>query len=429
MHPTEASPPREAQEGQGPSARQARSLNPWALAALCSVPFVMVLGNSMLIPVFPLIERTLGITSFQVGLLVTAFSVPAGLLIPVAGALSDRYGRKVVMVPALVLYGTGGLLAGLSAVLADEPFALILGARVLQGVGAGGTYQLAMTLAGDLLPGGRRAKALGLLETSNGAGKVVSPLLGSLLAVVAWFAPFFFYGALTLPAALAVWWLVPEGPPRGQPVRRYFQGLKQVYREKGASLAGAYATGAVSLFLLFGALAAFSDQLEAVYRVKDLWKGLALAVPVTAMALLSYVTGRLLQGRPGRVQPAIVLGLGTTALALAALPLLQSLTWRLVDLMVLGVGVGSSLTPVNTAVTGAVDAARRGAVTCLYGSMRFFGVAAGPPAFGLAAGAGWGPWALYLTAAGLAAATAAAVALGFRPGRLVLGPGKGPAES
>src|SRR5690554_3477303 len=162
---------------------QPQGLKPWALAALCSVPFVMVLGNSMLIPVFPLIERTLGITPFQVGLLITAFSLPAGLLIPVAGALSDRFGRKVIMVPALVLYGTGGLLAGAAGLLLENPYPFLLGARVVQGVGAGGKYQLAMTLTGDLLPRGERARALGLLETSNGIGKVVSPLLGSLLGV------------------------------------------------------------------------------------------------------------------------------------------------------------------------------------------------------------------------------------------------------
>lgn len=61
----------------------------------------MVLGNSMLIPVFPQMKQVMGLTQFQVGLIVTFFSVPAGILIPFAGFLSDRYGRKVIMVPAL----------------------------------------------------------------------------------------------------------------------------------------------------------------------------------------------------------------------------------------------------------------------------------------------------------------------------------------
>ncbi|NLJ79618.1 MAG: MFS transporter, partial [Firmicutes bacterium] len=73
-------------------------------AVLCAVPFVMVLGNSMLIPVFPQMKAVMHLTQFQVGLIVTFFSVPAGILIPLAGFLSDRYGRKAIMVPALFLY-------------------------------------------------------------------------------------------------------------------------------------------------------------------------------------------------------------------------------------------------------------------------------------------------------------------------------------
>lgn len=389
----------------------------------------MVLGNSMLIPVLPAMEQALGVSAVQVGLLITAFSVPAGLLIPLAGALSDRYGRKIVMVPALILYGTGGLLAGAAALWLAEPFPYILGARVLQGVGAGGTYQLAMTLTGDLLPSGKRARALGLLETSNGAGKVASPLLGSLLGVITWFAPFFFYGALAIPAALAVWAAVPEGSPKGQALGQYFAGLKSVAQEKGVGLAGAYLTGAVTLFLLFGALATFSDQAEAVYGLRDLWKGLALAVPVTGMAICSYLVGRWLTGKPERIQPALLTGLGVAAAALAVVPLVHGLTWRLTALLFLGIGVGTSLTPANTAVTGSVDAARRGAVTCLYGSMRFFGVALGPPAFGLVVGAGWSSPAIYWTAAALALGTATAVALVFHPGRLLTQLRQGPSEA
>lgn len=54
---------------------------------LCLVPFIMVLGNSMLIPVLPKIKKAVDINQFQVGLMVTAFSVPAGMVIPLAGIL------------------------------------------------------------------------------------------------------------------------------------------------------------------------------------------------------------------------------------------------------------------------------------------------------------------------------------------------------
>ena len=73
------------------------------LIALASVPLVMTLGNSMLIPILPTIEKKLHISSFQVSMIITIYSIVAILLIPIAGYLSDRWGRKMVMVPSLLI--------------------------------------------------------------------------------------------------------------------------------------------------------------------------------------------------------------------------------------------------------------------------------------------------------------------------------------
>ena len=150
--------------------------------ALLSVPFTLVLSNSLLIPVLPQIRKALNISLFQSGLIITAFSLTAGVVIPVAGYLSDRTGRKAIMVPALVLFGLGGVAAGLAAWLLPRPYPWILGARILQGIGGGGTYQLALALAGDIYTGKKRSRAVGYLEGANGFGKVVAPLLGSATA-------------------------------------------------------------------------------------------------------------------------------------------------------------------------------------------------------------------------------------------------------
>ena len=78
------------------------------LLAVSSVPLVMTLRNSMLIPVLPLIEKKLKITSFQVSLLITVYSIVAIILITIAGYLSDRFERECVMVPCLIIAGIGG---------------------------------------------------------------------------------------------------------------------------------------------------------------------------------------------------------------------------------------------------------------------------------------------------------------------------------
>lgn len=181
------------------------------IAILVTVPFIMVLGNSMLIPVLPAIQKALDLSLLQAGLLITAFSVPAGTTIPFAGMLSDRVGRKIVMGPALIIYGTGGLLAGLAALFfKDQAYPYLIGARIIQGIGAGGTYQLAMALAGDLIQDQERAQVLGLLEAANGLGKVVSPLAGAAIGLISWYMPFFVYGALALPIAFAILFFVQE---------------------------------------------------------------------------------------------------------------------------------------------------------------------------------------------------------------------------
>ena len=371
---------------------------------LAAVPFVMVLGNSMLIPVFPRMEQEMGLTQFQVGLLITAFSVPAGLLIPFTGALSDYVGRKVVIAPALVLYGLGGLVAGTAALLLDHPYTAILAGRIIQGLGAGGTYQIALALTGDLFTSEERTKAVGMLEAANGLGKVTSPILGSLFALIAWFAPFFAYGALAIPVALLVWWVVkePEGARSRKPFKEYVRGLAAVFRRKAWSLAACYLAGMAGLFLLFGLLSHLSDVLEDPYGIEGFAKGFVLAIPVGVMAATSYLSGLVLEKRRRLHKAAVVAGLALAAAAFAALALLDGLIAMIVLSSVIGLGIGAVLPPVNTMVTGATDSEERGLVTSLYGTVRFFGVAIGPPAFGLLIGAGAAV--TFLTGAGIAAA-------------------------
>ena len=355
-------------------------------AVLCGVPFVMVLGNSMLIPVFPQMKKVMDLTQFQVGLIVTFFSVPAGILIPLAGFLSDRYGRKPIMVPALFIYGVGGLICGFAALFMKNPYNLLLVGRVVQGAGAGGTYQLAMALTGDTFQSSERTKALGLLEASNGLGKVLSPILGSLIALLSWYAPFFAYGLLAFPIAFGVWFLVSEkdGERCTDTLQEYWKKLKEVFKEKAKLLLGSYLVGMVALFLLFGVLSYVSDILESDYNLFGLTKGFVLAIPVFSMALTSYLSGVFLSDKRNLWKPIIVGGMFGTAVTLGLLPFFTNLIPYMAILFFTGISIGILLPPINSLITGATSTDRRGMITCLYGTVRFFGVAIGPPTFGLA---------------------------------------------
>ena len=356
---------------------------------LCTVPFIMVLGNSMLIPVLPKMMGVMHLSLFQVGLVITIFSIPAGVIIPFAGALSDRVGRRVIMTPSLLLYGLGGLGAGFSAWLLPHPYPWLMAARLLQGIGAGGTYQLAMAVAGDMFESKKRASALGLLEAANGLGKVVSPIAGSALALIVWFLPFFAYGVLSFPVAALIWFIIRE--PRNTRAQggmnQYWQGLKHTFADKGRSILTTFLGGAAVLFILFGTLSYLADILEKHFHYGEILRGMLIAIPVLASAVTSYISGTVLQKKIASwARRIVVAGLALIALAMALEPIFvtSNVVWALLVLVFQGIGTGSVLPSINTMVTSATTSKERGVVTSLYGSVRFFGVAMGPPLFSMA---------------------------------------------
>lgn len=358
---------------------------PLYIAILGAVPFIMVLGNSMLIPVFPQLKRAMELTQFEAGLLITVFSAPAAIVIPFAGILSDHIGRRKVIAPALLVYGAGGLIAGVAALVLREPYPLVLTGRVVQGIGAGGTYLLAVALAGDIFSGSGRTRVLGILEAANGVGKVVSPILGAAVALLAWWAPFFVYGVLAIPAALLVWFLIDEPPiQEARGLRQYARQLGRIFRERGVPLAVTYLTGMAMLFLLFGVLSFVSDELGPRYGIRGFAGGLVLAIPVGTMAVTAYVAGMFFQDHLRFLKPAILAGAGLAALSLAASAMFTALVPFMSALAFLGIAIGAVLPAINMLITSAARREERGLVTSLYGAVRFIGVAVGPPTFALA---------------------------------------------
>ena len=355
------------------------------IAILGAVPFIMVLGNSMLIPVLPQLEAAMELSQLQVALLITLFSAPAAVVIPFAGIISDHIGRRKVIAPALLTYGVGGLIAGGAAVLMRDPYPLVLAGRIVQGIGAGGTYLLAVALAGDIFAGSGRTRVLGILEAANGAGKVVSPVLGAAVALIAWWAPFFVYGVLAIPVALLVWFLIEEPPVKeSRSLTAYGRALVRVFRKRGVPLAATYLAGMAMLFVLFGVLSFVSDELGPRYGIRGFAGGLVLAIPVGTMAGVAYLAGSYFQNRWEVLKPAILVGAGLAAASLAAAAMFEALVPFMAALAFLGAAIGAMLPAINMLVTSSAHREERGLVTSLYGAVRFIGVAVGPPAFALA---------------------------------------------
>lgn len=352
--------------------------------SLCLVPFIMVLGNSMLIPILPTIQKEMGITQFQAGLIITFFSVPTGILIPLAGFLSDQWGRRAILIPGIIIYGLGGGLAGLSALFLAEPYYPLLASRILMGIGAAGTGQLAMAATGDLFNSRERVKALGYIEAANGLGKVSSPIIGSTTALLAFYAPFFVYPLLSLFSVLAILFFLPSPPPeeKGETLRQYLGKLNQIGKTKGRELALALLTALNSLTVLFGILFYFSHIIEDIYAWQGLIRGLALASPVIALSIVSILNGLYLKN--WRILHLILMGLGFLTFSLLGISLVEKPLPLITSITFLGVGLGLILPGLNTLFTSAVREEKRGVITSIYASIRFFGTALGPLLFSLA---------------------------------------------
>lgn len=389
----------------------------WIVVTLLAlIPLLMVLGNSALIPVMPTMQRELHITKFQVSLLITLFSVPAGIVIPFAGFLSDRISRKWIVGPALLLFGAGGVLAGCASWWFSKPYTFILIARVIQGIGASGTAPIAMAWVGDLFTGSQRSKVLGINEAGNAFGKVVSPIIGAAIALISWFMPFFIFPILCIPMALGVWFLLPSqsGKKSQQSVKDYVKSVGAVFKAEGRWLLTGYLAGAAALFTLFGVLFYLSDLLETKYKMDGIIKGLVLAIPLVVLSATSFTVGAIIQKKQLLMKWLIVSGFAILASSLVTAAWLASNAWILIGLMAVGaLGTGCVLPCLNMFITSAVSTEQRGIVTSFYGSVRFLGVAAGPPVFT------WlltfSPQVMMLSVAGLATLCGVLTALLIRP--------------
>jgi ACDE family multidrug resistance protein len=173
------------------------------LLLLSNVP--PVIGTALLSPVLDSLVGPFGTTQTDVGLLISVFTAPGILIVPVAGALADQYGRKPVLVAALLVFGLAG-----TAIAFTTDFRVALGLRLLQGVGFAGIVPTLITSIGDFYDGSREATAQGLRFTVSGLSQAAFPLLAGVLVATAWQYPFLLFAiALPAAAAVAVWFEEP----------------------------------------------------------------------------------------------------------------------------------------------------------------------------------------------------------------------------
>ena len=170
---------------------------------------VVMLGWGMVIPVFPFLIEELGASGSALGLLVATAAVTEFLFGPIWGSISDRVGRKPILTIGMFGYALAMFLFG----LADEIWMLIA-FRALSGVLSSATITTTMAYIGDSTSEEERGGGMGLLGAVAGAGTVLGPGIGGLLAGGSLKTPFFVSSALALVSVVLVAFLLPESLPR-----------------------------------------------------------------------------------------------------------------------------------------------------------------------------------------------------------------------
>lgn len=149
-----------------------------AQTAIFVTALLDLLGFGMILPILPFYAQEYGATDFQVGVLFASYSAAQLVFSPLLGRLSDRVGRRPVLLGAIA----GGLVAHLAFAAAGS-FVLLVAARTAAGAAAG-NMGLAQAYMADVTAPGERSRAMGLIGAAFGLGFVLGPAFGGLLALV-----------------------------------------------------------------------------------------------------------------------------------------------------------------------------------------------------------------------------------------------------
>jgi DHA1 family tetracycline resistance protein-like MFS transporter len=166
--------------------------------------FLDFTGFGLVIPLLPFWAEHLGANSLGVGLILTTYACAQFLFTPILGRLSDRYGRRKIILTSLCIEIVSFALTGLASSL---PFLLL--ARIIGGIGASNIGS-AQAVISDVTPPEKRAAGMGAIGAAIGMGFVVGPALGGLLAPHGEGTPFWVAMCLAALNALLVLFLLPE---------------------------------------------------------------------------------------------------------------------------------------------------------------------------------------------------------------------------
>ena len=166
--------------------------------------FVNLIGFGIIVPLLPFYAETFGASPVVIGLLFAVYSLCQLIAAPLLGDLSDRYGRRPVLV-----FSLAGTVVSFVMLAVAHSITMLFLARIVDGL-SGGNISTARAYVADITEPKDRARAYGLIGAAFGMGFIMGPALSGVLARVSYTAPIWAAAALTLVATAMAWLWLPE---------------------------------------------------------------------------------------------------------------------------------------------------------------------------------------------------------------------------
>ncbi|MFO7549327.1 MAG: MFS transporter [Acidimicrobiia bacterium] len=350
---------------------------------------VDLLGFGIILPLLPLYAESFGATPLTIGLLFASYSLAQFLFSPVWGRVSDRVGRRPVLLATIAGSAVGSLVLGMAGSIT-----MLFVGRIIDGV-SGASVAVARATVADVAPAHERPRLMGLLGAAYGLGFVIGPSIGALAALFGPAVPFFVAAGISLANLVAAALRLPETRRAGvsaAPSRAGAAGMPPaVIRFVLLTFVGVTAFGAFeATFALLGrSRFDLTDSMVAL-----VFSALGVVLVATQVGLVGPATRRLGEvgvirlGLAGTAAGFLLIGLGSRWLTLAP------------GLAVVAAGQGLAMPAISSAVAGAAPRERSGAALGIQhsagGLARVVGPILGGALFAIAAGLP------YVAAAGLA---------------------------
>lgn len=339
------------------------------------ITLIAVMGIASITPAFPGIIKYFGISTQQIGWLIAAFTLPGIFLTPVTGILADRFGRKLVLVPALFVFGIAGFLCSFM-----RDFHSLLALLFVEGIGAAGLSSINITLIGDLYTGEKRTALMGYNASILSIGTAAYPALGGFLAAFGW-QYIFYLPLLALPLGVFVIFGLNNPEPKNQQgMGEYFRRIWKDINQR--SVWGLFLVNMLVFVLLYGAyLTYFPILLYERLQASSVQIGLMMSIMSLVTAATSSQLGRINK----RFQSKTILLFGVSFYFLSMLSLLISQSWIQVicSVMVFGLGHGLLVPSIQNLLVGFASIKERAAFMSVNSMVLRIGQTIGPLLIGV----------------------------------------------